>query len=218
MFDEDITIRQFQHYAYCPHRWGMIEIDRAWQENEFVTRANIDHERVDSGTKYNKRNGSKVQTDVVIYNDDLGIYGVADCIEFMKDSSGKDIFGTGILYKPCVVEYKPNKSKGTGRDADLIQLFAQKLCAEFTFGTVCNTYMYYIHQNDREFIDFSGNYDEYYDKICMIIHEIREYMKIGTIPDAVLSDLCNGCSMKDMCMPRVVKEINAGYDFYGERG
>ena len=46
MRNEEITIRSIQHYMYCPHRWGLLEIDKAWAENVFVTKANLMHERV----------------------------------------------------------------------------------------------------------------------------------------------------------------------------
>ena len=42
----EITIRSIQHYLYCPHRWGLMEIDKAWAENVYVTKANLMHERV----------------------------------------------------------------------------------------------------------------------------------------------------------------------------
>lgn len=42
----EITIRSIQHYLYCPHRWGLMEIDKAWAENMYVTKANLMHERV----------------------------------------------------------------------------------------------------------------------------------------------------------------------------
>ena len=42
----EITIRSIQHYLYCSHRWGLLEIDKAWAENAFVTKANLMHDRV----------------------------------------------------------------------------------------------------------------------------------------------------------------------------
>lgn len=42
----EISIRMIQHYLYCPHRWGLLEIDKAWAENVFVTKGNLMHERV----------------------------------------------------------------------------------------------------------------------------------------------------------------------------
>ena len=38
MISEEIAIRSIQHYMYCPHRWGLLEIDKAWAENFFVTK------------------------------------------------------------------------------------------------------------------------------------------------------------------------------------
>lgn len=46
MILEQIPIRSIQHYMYCPHRWGLIEIGDVWAENAFVTKANLIHERV----------------------------------------------------------------------------------------------------------------------------------------------------------------------------
>ena len=46
MSSVEITIRSIQHYLYCPHRWGLLEIDKAWEENIFVTKANLMHKRV----------------------------------------------------------------------------------------------------------------------------------------------------------------------------
>ena len=105
-----ISIRSIQHFIYCPHRWGLIEIDRAWAENYFVTKANIMHERVhDSDNHYNAR-GKRVYTAVPVYNDEkeYNLYGVVDCLE----ESEKGL---------CVVEYKPTKPKDADyRDDDLM--------------------------------------------------------------------------------------------------
>lgn len=57
MSTAEITIRSIQHFMYCPHRWGLLEIDKAWAENFFVTRANLLHERVhDPDRAYTTKN------------------------------------------------------------------------------------------------------------------------------------------------------------------
>lgn len=33
----EISIRSLQHFLYCPHRWGLLEIGKVWAENYFVT-------------------------------------------------------------------------------------------------------------------------------------------------------------------------------------
>ena len=41
-----IRLREIQHFLYCAHRWGLIEIDQAWAENYYVVKGNLLHERV----------------------------------------------------------------------------------------------------------------------------------------------------------------------------
>ena len=69
MKENEISIRSIQHYLYCPHRWGLIEIDRAWAENYFVTKANLMHERVHDPNQGYLSRGRLVYTSVPIYND-----------------------------------------------------------------------------------------------------------------------------------------------------
>ena len=90
MITAEITLRSVQHYLYCPHRWGLIEIDRAWAENAYVTKANLLHERVhDPEANYISR-GKKVFTSVPVYNDreEYNLYGVVDSLELTKDVHG----------------------------------------------------------------------------------------------------------------------------------
>ena len=72
MISEEIAIRSIQHYMYCPHRWGLLEIDKAWAENFFVTKANLLHERVHDPEKNYTARGKKVFTAVPVYNDKEG--------------------------------------------------------------------------------------------------------------------------------------------------
>lgn len=46
MTEESISIRSIQHWLYCRHRWGLLEINCAWAENYYVTKANLLHRRV----------------------------------------------------------------------------------------------------------------------------------------------------------------------------
>ena len=64
----EITIRSIQHYLYCPHRWGLIEIDKAWAENFFVTKANLMHDRVHDPNRHYTTKGKRVFTSVSVYN------------------------------------------------------------------------------------------------------------------------------------------------------
>ena len=186
---EYIALRSLQHYLYCPHRWGLMEIDRAWAENFYVIKANALHERAHSGESYFLR-GRKTYTDVDLWNDELGLTGKTDCLEESKD---------GL----CIVEYKPTKPKtGLIRHDDAMQLFAQKLCADAIFKTDCAVQIYYADVKRRFDITFDSSFPAELDEI---LNEMRWYIAHGAIPPADKKQNCSGCSMKDMCMPQVIK-------------
>ena len=125
----EITIRSIQHYMYCPHRWGLLEIDHAWSENFYVTKANLMHERVHDSQKSYTMRGKKVFTSVPVYNDlePYNLYGITDCLELTKDKNGVSIEDSGEKYRICIVEYKPTKPKsGEYRTDDLMQVLHKK--------------------------------------------------------------------------------------------
>lgn len=105
-----VNIRAIQHFLYCPRRFGLLEINGDWAENASVVRANIIHEHVHSGDRGACRNGYSM-TAVTLYNDELDIYGVSDCIEFSPDKNGDYTGDDGRKYKVTLVEYKPTRPK-----------------------------------------------------------------------------------------------------------
>ena len=100
----EITIRSIQHYLYCAHRWGLIEIGNVWAENYFVTKANLMHQNVHMKNVYTKR-GAKVFSSVPVYNDEYNIYGVVDCIEATLSENGVHIAGEDKKYNLSIIEY-----------------------------------------------------------------------------------------------------------------
>ena len=93
-----------------------MEIDRAWAENFYVTRANLMHERVHDPAKSYMARGRKVFTSVPVYHDrePYNLYGVVDCLEMSPDKEGITINGSDERYRLCIVEYKPTKPKEKG--------------------------------------------------------------------------------------------------------
>lgn len=209
MRSEEITIRSIQHYMYCPHRWGLLEIDKAWAENVFVTKANLMHERVhDPDRNYTVR-GRKVFTSVPVYNDleEYNLYGVMDCLECKESKDGIDAFHDGKKYKLCIVEYKPTKPKQqTHRRDDLMQVFAQKLCVDYVFHCDCETVLYYADVKQRIPVDFTDSYREFDNELRRLLSEMRANLREGIIPPIRKGQQCSGCSMKDLCMPSSLKK------------
>lgn len=193
--EREISIRSIQHFLYCPHRWGLIEIDRAWEENFFVTKANQVHNRVhDSKQRYTSKN-RKIYTSVPVYNDlaEYNLYGVTDCIEKIGDDY-------------CIVEYKPTKPKErTYNLEDLMQVFAQKICVDYVFSCDCTAEIYYADVKRRFPLPLNENYLEYDKLLKETLNKMREYLIKGEIPEIQKNQKCNGCSMKDLCMPQLKK-------------
>lgn len=190
---ESVSIRQIQHYLYCPHRWGLLHIDCSWAENYFVVKANLLHEHVHSDSKYTSR-GKKVYTNLDVWNDNLGIYGKTDCIEFAGDNI-------------TVVEYKPSAPAGhLFNEDDAIQVYAQKLCVDEVFSCNSEAVIYYADSKKRILLPFDSE-GEYYNKLLTnILYEIRIFSERGIIPPVKKNQNCSGCSMKDMCIPSVAKK------------
>lgn len=223
----EIAIRSIQHYMYCPHRWGLLEIDRAWAENIFVTKANLMHERVhDPRQQYSSR-GKQVFTAVPVYHDqeEYNLYGITDCLELREDEKGVVLDacgrkhglykeaetkaeagsladGAGMRYRLCIVEYKPTKPRDRDfREDDLMQVFAQKLCVDYVFGGDCEAAVYYGDVKKRVTLPFGENTAVYETKLKELLARMRGFLERGQIPPIRKGQKCSGCSMKDLCMP-----------------
>jgi CRISPR-associated exonuclease Cas4 len=169
-----------------------MEIDRAWAENYFVSKANIIHERAHSASQYASR-GKKVYTAVKVWNDDYGLFGITDCIE---ERNGQY----------TIVEYKPTTPKsGTVRDEDAMQIFAQKICVDHVFSTDCSAEIYYADTKKRYPLPFQEEYKSRLGRLSDLLREMQAYRQAGIIPPIRNGQVCSGCSMKDLCIPSAHK-------------
>ena len=197
MNNEQIAIRSIQHYLYCPHRWGLMEIGCAWAENYFVSKANLIHERVHTTDDYSIR-GKNVFTAVRIWNDEYGLVGEVDCLE---EKNG--------LY--TIVEYKPTEpSDNIVRYDDLMQIFAQKICVDSVFHCDCDAVIYYANTKKRIVLTTVHNDCEQLKyELKSLLGEMKNLKLQGKVPMIKKGQNCNGCSMKDMCIPST-KKCKAG--------
>lgn len=206
MNTSEIAIRSIQHYLYCPHRWGLLEIDQAWVENAFVTKANLMHERVhDPDRKYSSK-GKQIFTSVPVYHDqeEYNLYGIVDCLELVKDKGGISVGNSEDKYKLCIVEYKPTRPKNEAyHEDDFMQVFAQKICVDYIFDCDCSAVIYYADVKKRIELPVKENYMEHDQKLKRLLAEMRQYLSLGNIPPIRKNQKCSGCSMKDLCMPSI---------------
>jgi CRISPR-associated exonuclease Cas4 len=203
--DYEIAIRSIQHYLYCPHRWGLLEIGNVWAENAFVVKGNLMHERVHNPDSNYSSRDKKVFTAVSVYNDlpEYGIYGVTDCIEAKISDCGINIPGETEKYSLCIVEYKPTKPKDADFNPDdAMQIFAQKICVDYIFKTDCKAAVYYADVKKRVILPFNEEYVDYDYKLKNVLYDMRKSFESGIIPEIRKNQKCSGCSMKDLCLPK----------------
>ena len=197
--EEPVSIREVQHFAYCPHRWGLIHIGCDWSENAFVNRAKLIHERVDGG-KPTALRGSIVERSVQVYDDEWGLFGVLDALELKPSDHGVFIPKYRERFALTVIEYKPSVPRSEhALFADRMQLLAQKICADRVFGAECSACFYYADTRKRAWIRFE---EEDRVSLAKILRSIGDCRREGRIPSPQKSALCSGCSMKDICLPK----------------
>jgi len=201
-----VNIRNLQHYLYCPHRWGLIEIGDCWAENYFVVKANLEHERVHAPENSYTNRGKKVLTSVTVWNDNpkYDLYGVTDCIELTEDRNGTKFHDK--MYHFCIVEYKSTKPRELDYNFDdALQVYAQKKCVDYVFGCDSEAVIYYSNVKKRVTIPFSSQYYTFESALMETLKSIRHYKNIGEIPLRQKNQKCNGCSFRDMCLPEMKK-------------
>lgn len=204
MNEDVINIRDIQHFFYCRHRWGLLNIGSTWAENYYVTKANLLHNRVhDSNNAYTAR-GKCTFTSVSVYNDQeqYNIYGVLDCLELVRSIDGTYVEGLNGKYKFTIVEYKPTQPKGKPyNEDDLMQVFAQKLCVDYIFGSDCDVCIYYANTKKRVPLLLRENWEIYDSQLRANLLEMRRLRVEGIIPVKEQGQKCSGCSLKNICIP-----------------
>ena len=205
MYDNSVNIRAIQHYMYCPRRFGLLEINKDWVENAFVVKANLMHENVHSGNHKFSSATTISRSSVAVYNDEpqYDIFGVTDCVEFIKSKNGVNINGLDGKFNVRIVEYKPRQPKDLlYNESDAIQVFAQKICADYIWKCNSEGYLYYSDTRKRIRIPLEEDFEKYNALIIDYLSKMRDILKIKKIPFKNKNVKCNGCSMQDCCFPK----------------
>ena len=116
--DDAIAISALQHWIYCPRQCGLIHLEQAFADNIHTARGQAVHRLVDT-PGYEIKAGVRVERALAIWNDELGLIGKADLVEFHLNG---DIFP---------VEFKHGAKRQKLHDD--IQLAAQAICLEVMF-------------------------------------------------------------------------------------
>ncbi len=201
--EEDfIMLSGIQHFCFCKRQWALIHIDMLWEENLFTTEGEIMHEKCHDSSLSESRKNVIISRGMPIFSRRLGISGECDVVEFIKDSNGININGKNGLYKVYPVEYKRGKPKEN--NSDILQLCAQAICLEeMMVCTIEEGALFYGETRRRQKVIFT---DELRSEVEKNFEHMHQYMKNSHIPKVKPTKGCNSCSLKNLCLPKLLKK------------
>jgi CRISPR-associated exonuclease Cas4 len=133
----------------------------------------------------------------------LGLAGETDVVEFQRVEGQRadaiQLEGRAGWWVPFPVEYKRGRPKADAWDE--VQLCAQALCLEETFGVVIASGALFYGQNRRRTqVDFDAPLRAQTEGLARRMHELYA---AGVTPPAAYASKCERCSLIERCMPKM---------------
>ena len=207
MYDDEelILISGLQHLAFCERQWMLIHVEKLWAENILTIEGSHLHSNVhQTGSK--SRGDVKLSTGLQLRSSRLGLYGVADMVEFHRD----DDLGVAVRafgddkkrWTPYPIEYKRGRKRWD--IADEIQLCAQAICLEEMLQVdIHRGAVYDGEPKHRTEIELTQKLRLETEERC---ERARALMTGIAQPDYKHGKQCKNCSMNEFCMPEDVSE------------
>lgn len=185
-----IPIAALNQYTYCPHRCWRMFCTGEFVDNHYTVEGTSLHDRVHTLGEGHRDETWQVRA-IWLKSERYGLIGKADLIE---ESNGR-------LYP---VEYK--RSHRGEFDNDALQVCAQALCLEEMTGQpVTLGYIYYAQSHQRQPVEISPQLRS--DAIATI-QAVQTLFETGTMPPAIYTPRCKGCSLYPQCLPQAAKKVN----------
>lgn len=200
--EEDyLQLSGIQHFAFCRRQWALIHIEKLWAENYRTTDGALMHERAHDSDFNESRGDLCIMRGVSVHSASLGISGQCDVVEFRRSKDGARLNGKEGLWQPYPVEYKRGEPKLDDRDA--LQLCAQAMCLEeMLCCEIPEGALYYGQTRRRTKVEFTADMRK---KVRDMLMEMHDDFRRGYTPKVKASKACNACSLKELCMPKLMK-------------
>lgn len=203
--EDRLLLSGIQHFAFCKRQWALIHLEQQWQENLRTVEGQLLHERAhEAGAE--KRGDVIITRGMPVFSNTLGIQGVCDVVEFHQDEqNGVPIAGREGRYLPVPVEYKRGSPKEG--DEDILQLCAQAMClSEMLVCPVPEGALFYGETRRRLNVVFE---EALLKRLRDMFLEMHQLFSRGHTPLVKKGKACQSCSLKDLCLPRLVRHENA---------
>ena len=200
--EEDyLQLSGLQHFVFCRRQWALIHIEHQWAENFRTIDGAVFHENAHNTGFQESRGDRFITRGVSVCSSELGVSGQCDELEYHRGSTGIPIAGKDGLWQPYPVEYK----RGSPREdtGDTLQLCGQAMCLESMLCCdIPEGALYYGEVRRRKKVAFTP---ELRNQVRQMLAEMHELYRRGYTPKVKPTKSCNACSMKDLCLPRLMK-------------
>ncbi len=202
--EEYLLLSGLQHFAFCRRQWALIHIEQQWQENLRTVEGDLFHQRAHDEQVRERRGDRLILRGLSVVSPELGISGKCDVVEFYKNSKGIALHGEEGLWIPFPVEYKRGAPKS--HQADELQLCAQAMCLEeMLCCTISEGALFYGETRRRVSVSFNS---ELRQQVCNMVEEMHQFSRRGHTPKAKPTKGCGACSLKEICLPVLMKGKN----------
>ena len=204
--EELLMLSGIHHFAFCKRRWALVHLENQWADNVKTVEGNIMHEHCHDTDFTESRGDLLIVRGLYFSSYKLGVTGQCDVVEFTRRNDGKGavLFGKEGTWDVCPIEYK--KGRPISGLTDISQLCGQTLCLEEMFGCrIEYGYLYYGEPRKRHKVIFT---EELRSEVKAMLKEMHEYYRRGYTPKVKTTPKCKSCSLKDLCLPKLCKNIS----------
>lgn len=199
--EEFLPLSGLQHFKFCRRQWALIHIEQQWAENYRTTDGAILHEKAHNSELTESRGDLLITRDMRIFSPTLGVSGGCDVLEFHRGSAGIPLKGKTGLWQPYPIEYKRGRPKE--QNEDILQLCGQAMCLEeMLCCEIPKGALYYGETRRRAEITFT---EDLRQEVRQLLMEMHDLYRRGHTPKVKPTKSCNACSLKELCLPKLLK-------------
>ncbi len=203
--EEFLLLSGLQHFVFCKRQWALIHIEKQWKENFRTVDGSLMHEKAHDKAQTENRGDLRITRGMSVFSARLGVSGECDVVEFRRREDGVTLNGVEGKWHPLIVEYKRGKPNRTAGDE--AQLCAQAMCLEeMLCCSIPAGALYYGEIRHRVSVEFT---DELRGQVQSKLNEMHELYRRGHTPKVKPSKSCNACSLKELCVPTLMKRKSA---------
>lgn len=198
--DDLLLISGLQHLTFCERQWMLIHVEQLWAENLLTIEGGHLHENVHRIGR-ESRGEVKLATSLQLRSSKLGLYGVADMVEFHRDDENGVVIpgfkNKAKRWAPYPIEYKRGRKRWD--TADEVQLCAQAICLEEMLGCVISEgAIFYGEPKRRTKIALTTVLR---DEVAARCERARLLASGSVRPVYTPGRQCKKCSMREYCLP-----------------